>query len=737
MLLVYLMSSLSAFATPAIMNYQAKLTDSNGLPITTTVTITSTFWDSSLGGNQLGDGFYDVDLVTPNSSGVVSTILGDGPINGIPASVFATDSVWLNVNVNGDDLQPRQRITSVGYAINALPLYGQNHIIPEVSTNPGINGQHLLAAVARAKTLTPSGFPRIPFNRVVVLVPPGFYDLSANNIVLDTDFVDLVGISSARDDQSIYGFTTTGTGVLRQTANDVHIENLSVYCYTGTGGLNFDSSDPAAYFPDSNLPGTVVRNCRFGADDVNAKSSRLAITYSGTYTDCLGLDDFLGGTDGNASGTFLNCQGGAYSFGGFGGTASGTFTNCKGGSLAFGSQNGAATGTFTNCSGGLESFGALGGVASGIFTNCSGGGGSFGGDGGTASGGRFHQCSGGVGSFTSLGTPTPLFTDCSLNGKPFLSSTPSQVVTGVTNDAAYNGGLLLLAYSYAAALRPNGQDLSTTNRATLIVPPGNYDMGTNQLTMYAEFVDVIGQTTARSNQRIFGPTAGQGTGVVAQPANDVHIENLLIECTRSSGGVGFNSLDPAAYFPDPISTSTVVRNCEFLSDNANAYTMRFGIEYKGTFVGCKGGSYAFGGYGLASGTFTDCTGGHASFGAAGTASGEFTNCYANSFSYGGSGTASGTFINCVGNGEYVFGGSGTSSGTFINCRGGDYAFGGGLLSVATGTFTGCVGGPSSFGGSGGSASGGRFYHCDGGANSFTTNGSPTVLYCVKNGVAYP
>ena len=394
----------------------------------------------------------------------------------------------------------------------------------------------------------------------------------------------------------------------------------------------------------------------------------------------------------------------------------------------------------------------------------------------------------------------------------------AHVLVTVTDNATTNGTNLLAAYAEAKALTPHGAALSATNRAVVIVPPGSYDLGTGQLTLDAEFVDLVGLTTNRDSQYIFGTSNGVGTGVLGQTADDVRIENLAVECTRASGGVLFDATDPAAYFPDTTKLATLVRNCSFRADNSNALAMRAAIEYAGTFTDCTGSAYGFGYYGTASGTFTNCNGGGRAFGESGTASGTFTNCVCisggfgghngaasgtftdctggtNSFGGGTGGTASGTFLNCTGGaksfgytngtvsgtftncsgGDYSFGGYGTANGTFTGCAGGEYAFG--FNGTASGTFTNCIGGRFSFGsagtasgfftnctgadyafagsggtasgtftgciaefsgfGNGGDATGGKFYHCTGGSSSFTTTGSPTVHYCVRNGVAYP
>jgi parallel beta-helix repeat protein len=296
------------------------------------------------------------------------------------------------------------------------------YVVVETTDNAVTNGTKLIAAYAAAKALTPHGQALGADNRAVVLVPPGKYDLGAGQLLMDTEYVDVAGLSTLRDNQYIYGTANgAGTGVLRQTADNVKIENLFVELGLTAFVLNGDDQDPAAYFPTTALGNAVVRNCLFKGDETSGWSMRLAIEYAGYYEDCTGGSSSFGyggtasgtftsctggnvsfGTGGTASGTFTNCTGGSYSFG-YGGTASGTFTNCTGGRSSFG-RSGDARGTFTSCTGGIYSFG-WNGTASGTFTSCTGGDHSFGYF-GTASGGKFYFCSGGTNSFSGAGNPT-------------------------------------------------------------------------------------------------------------------------------------------------------------------------------------------------------------------------------------------------------------------------------------------------------------------------------------------
>ena len=208
-------------------------------------------------------------------------------------------------------------------------------------------------------------------------------------------------------------------------------------------------------------------------------------------------------------------------------------------------------------------------------------------------------------------------------------------------DAATNGENLRIAYGTAAdvTFTPNGENKSATNRAVVFVPPGQYDLGSQELVLNTNFVDIIGMSTARDNQHIFGETGGSGTGVITQTASDVRLENLRVTSTRSGSAVSGNSTDPAAYYPNGSSfANTVIRNCGFYIEDDAAWTMRVKTEYDGTYENCVAGEYAFGGLsgGVASGVFTKCEAGDGSFGGSeGTASGVFRDCIGGDGAFGG------------------------------------------------------------------------------------------------------
>jgi len=106
-------------AAPNEMNFQGRLTDATGNPVADgTYRIEFLFYDADVGGSLIWGEFQDV-LVT---DGLYNVTIGHGaqytpePFDEV---VFSEDDRWLQVFVNGEELTPRQKITSVAYAFQA------------------------------------------------------------------------------------------------------------------------------------------------------------------------------------------------------------------------------------------------------------------------------------------------------------------------------------------------------------------------------------------------------------------------------------------------------------------------------------------------------------------------------------------------------------------------------------------------------------------------------------------
>lgn len=264
-------------------------------------------------------------------------------------------SLWISTGLVANAWEP---------VLSGTAYVNSAYIVVQTAASATANGAALLAAYDDARTLQPNGLARAADNRACLILPPANYDLGTDQLVLDAEYVDVIGLTTDRQAQSIFSATAaTGQGVIRQTANDVVIQNLTLRnnCVADT---TLTAADSAAYFPSSDLPLTKIRNVDFYAtdDDSGIKPMRIGVTYSGRYEDCRAygpcafggapLDGVASGSTSVASGTFIRCRAGGLGFGGgTGSVLSGTCDECEGDEGSFGGGGGAiaATATLLNC----------------------------------------------------------------------------------------------------------------------------------------------------------------------------------------------------------------------------------------------------------------------------------------------------------------------------------------------------------------------------------------------------
>lgn len=110
-LLIFNFINNSKAAVPKLINFQGRLTDNSGNPITGSKTLTFKIFDAQTGGNKIWEGQYTVNL----EQGVFSIQLGADP-SPFSSSVDFNKDYWLEISM-GTTTWPRQRITSVGYAM--------------------------------------------------------------------------------------------------------------------------------------------------------------------------------------------------------------------------------------------------------------------------------------------------------------------------------------------------------------------------------------------------------------------------------------------------------------------------------------------------------------------------------------------------------------------------------------------------------------------------------------------
>jgi hypothetical protein len=327
------------------------------------------------------------------------------------------------------------------------------YIIVRPSASATTNGTELRNAYAAAKTFTPNTAALSATNRATVILLPGRYDLGTTRLNLNTDFVDIIGLTDTPEQVVITSsIVLSDSGTIYQTANDVKIKGVTID-RTGTP-QGSGASRAAAYFPFPKATaitswsgnGTTMTITANGHGLQNGNSARIsgsgnssvdgvftvtriddnsfsylstvnAAGSIGTATERFNLtyieNCVFSGTSDSAmrrsteyAGTYKKCVSGAESFQTF---ASGVFEDCVAGNNSFTTQ---ASGTFTRCTAGTFSFAN----ATGTFTDCTCVSGFASGSGQSASG-IFTRCvvTGGAGfGSASAGTATGIFTDCSI-----------------------------------------------------------------------------------------------------------------------------------------------------------------------------------------------------------------------------------------------------------------------------------------------------------------------------------
>jgi len=102
---------------PQMINYQGVLTDQAGCRQDGKYGMVFCIYDAETGGDPLWEEVHaDGDSVTV-TRGNFNVLLGS--LDSIPNSLFLNDLLWLEVEVNGEKMEPRQRIASVGYAFRS------------------------------------------------------------------------------------------------------------------------------------------------------------------------------------------------------------------------------------------------------------------------------------------------------------------------------------------------------------------------------------------------------------------------------------------------------------------------------------------------------------------------------------------------------------------------------------------------------------------------------------------
>lgn len=214
--------------------------------------------------------------------------------------------IIINETVEKVDITATQDVEQVNVSVSDIMPKGfevQSAVIVETTDSAVTNGVNLLSAYTDAKDLLPNGAALSATNRACVLIPPGRYDLGTSSLTLDTEFVDIIGLTTDRSKQYIFNTPPLGTGGIRQTADDVRMLNFTMESIT-TG---------PTYSPDTNLPNTYMENIHLVATGSGVLTTGAGISYAGTYKK-IKAGDYAFGYNGETSGYFEDIEAGEKSF---------------------------------------------------------------------------------------------------------------------------------------------------------------------------------------------------------------------------------------------------------------------------------------------------------------------------------------------------------------------------------------------------------------------------------------
>ncbi|MDO8602370.1 MAG: hypothetical protein Q7O04_00775, partial [Candidatus Omnitrophota bacterium] len=251
---------------PRYINYQGKLTDANDDPVTGDVNVTIRIYDAESGGTALWE---EIQAVTV-TRGIFSMLLGNSTAL---SSLDFNDPYWYSVEVESDgEMTPRQRLTSVGYAINADKLDGYDA------------SQFLRADADTSLTgaLTVSGSITGSANGDVTIDPTG-----TGNIVMKIDSTS--GDFKVTDGTTNYVLVDNATGNVTMS-NDLTVSGTIYGTLASTGGNSTFSS--IVVTGTSNLRGEISNSTGAVtvADALTQSGSSNQVTFGGNVDANNGLD---------------------------------------------------------------------------------------------------------------------------------------------------------------------------------------------------------------------------------------------------------------------------------------------------------------------------------------------------------------------------------------------------------------------------------------------------------------
>ncbi len=144
------MAASAATAVPPMIPYSGTALDSRGNALTGEKIVTFLIYKGEQGGEPL---FAETQTVTPDRAGQYRVQLGASLSNGIPIDLFASgEARWLEVQIAGEQPQPRVLLVSVPYALKAADSATLGGLPPSAFVLAGAN-------VSTAAAITPAIAP--------------------------------------------------------------------------------------------------------------------------------------------------------------------------------------------------------------------------------------------------------------------------------------------------------------------------------------------------------------------------------------------------------------------------------------------------------------------------------------------------------------------------------------------------------------------------------------------------
>jgi hypothetical protein len=123
LLLFVSISASFAANEPFVISFQGKLdqvNDPNNVPLIFSI------WNGEEQGQGMQLWISNTVTVTLDAQGIFNTHIGNEQNNALPFGEFGGNPLWVQVNVDGNNLYPRQLLSAAPYAISAKHLRGGN-----------------------------------------------------------------------------------------------------------------------------------------------------------------------------------------------------------------------------------------------------------------------------------------------------------------------------------------------------------------------------------------------------------------------------------------------------------------------------------------------------------------------------------------------------------------------------------------------------------------------------------